>query len=339
MVRQKAATDPEPSGPGDLVGEPRNVVIVAAPSVSSLEVAGPAEAFRLAQVKLAEAGRQRARPYRVHLLSADQRKYLGIGLQLKVTGSFDEFDLPIDTLLVAGGMAVWNGSDQPELLAWLRKAAAGARRYGSICTGAFVLAEAGLLDRRRVTTHWSFCEQLERDYPALTVDPEPIFIREGKLWTAAGVTAGLDLALGMIEDDLGLDIALHIARGLVMYVRRPGWQPQFSNALAIQRSSRLKLRDLPFWILENLARPLTAAVMAARTAMSVRHFSRRFVEEFGMTPAQFVSTLRAETALRLLEQSERSREAVAAECGFGSIDSMERALAKSSFNAPRMHRQ
>lgn len=323
--------------PGDLVGEPRNVVIIATPEVSALEVAGPAEVFRLVGLKLKEAGRGRARPYKVHLLSTDAGpvNHVGVGLPVQVSGSWHGFKLPIDTLLVVGGLEVWTGSNKPGLLAWIQEAAASARRYGSICTGAFVLAQAGLLDGHRVTTHWYFCERLAREFPALTVDAEPIFIQEGRVWTAAGVTAGLDLTLSMVEQDLGLDIALRIARALVLYVRRPGWQSQFSSALALQGSTRLSFRDLPFWILENLARPLTAENLADRSSMSVRHFSRRFVEEFGTTLARFVTTLRAETARRLLEDSDRSRQAVAEECGFGSVDTMERALMRSS-NRPRV---
>lgn len=313
-----------------LVGKPRHVVIVATPSASTLEVAGPAEAFHLARMRLEQAGRKHGRPYVLQVLSAthNTRPPGGTALSLCTEGSFDACTGPIDTLLVAGGLEVWTGSDEPGFFQWLRQAASSARRVGSLCTGAFVLAEAGLLDSHRVTTHWYYSERLQRAYPALTVDPEPIFIREGKLWTAAGVTTGLDMALAMIEDDLGLDTALRIARSLVLYVRRPGWQAQFSAALNLQVGGHLRFRDLPFWIVENLAESLTVEVLASRASMSVRNFNRRFVDEFGTTPARFVATLRAESARRLLDESELSREAVAAECGFGSIDSMERALSR-----------
>jgi transcriptional regulator GlxA family with amidase domain len=177
-----------------------------------------------------------------------------------------------------------------------------------------------------VTTHWFFCERLAREYPAVTVDPEPIFIRNGRLSTSAGVTAGLDLALSMIEEDLGLEISLRVARSLVLYVRRPGWQSQFSSALALQAPTRLTFQDLPFWILENLRESLPLETMAERLAMSPRNFSRQFLREFGVTPLQFITRLRVEMARRLLGESTRSRAEIASECGFGSVDALERAL-------------
>jgi transcriptional regulator GlxA family with amidase domain len=313
---------------GDLIGEPRRIVLLATPMTSSLEIAGPAEAFRMTTEKLAEAGRNRSRHYSIHLLSAVDTATIQStgGIPFVPHGFYANYRDSIDTLLVVGGLEVWNGRDAPELLAWLRERAGEVRRYGAICTGAFLLAEAGLLDAQRVTTHWFFCERLAREYPGLTVDPEPIFIRNGRLSTSAGVTAGLDLALSMIEEDLGLEIALRVARSLVLYVRRPGWQSQFSSALALQAPTRLTFRELPFWILENLRESLPLEVMAARLAMSPRNFSRQFSREFGVTPLQFVTQLRVEMARRLLGESTRSRDEIAMECGFGSVDALERAL-------------
>jgi len=310
------------------VGPPRDVVFLAAPSVSSLEVSGPAEAFAMAAAKLREAGRTRSRPYNVHLLSITETAMLGstAGLSFRVDGSFRSYDGGIDTLLVVGGLDVWTGLDEPGLLEWIRGAARRSRRFGSICTGAFVLAAAGLLDHQRVTTHWFFCERLAREYPLITVDPEPIFIRAEKLSTAAGVTSGIDLALSLIEEDLGLDISLRIARTLVLYVRRPGWQSQFSSALALQAPKRVSFRELPFWILENLQHRLSVQDLAEKVAMSPRNFSRAFVDEFGVPPLKFVTQLRIEMALRLIGESDRSRAEIARECGFGSVDAMSRAL-------------
>lgn len=320
-----------PLGQDDgLVGDPRNVVILATPEVSALEVAGAGEVFAMAARKLQEAGRQHGRGYRVRLLScAPDTGPLGSAVGLLAEGSYAGFDEPIDTLLVAGGLEPWSSRGDGRLPEWLRARAGRARRYGSLCTGAFVLAEAGLLDGHRVTTHWYFCERLAREFPRVTVDPEPIFVRSDPLWTAAGVTAGIDMALAMVEDDLGLDIALRIARALVVYVRRPGWQSQFSTALASQGPRRTRLSELPFWILENLAQPLGVPVLAERVAMSPRNFTRRFVEEFGTTPLRFVTRLRTEAAYRLLAENRLSRGEIAQACGFGSVDSMERAL-----NAP-----
>jgi transcriptional regulator GlxA family with amidase domain len=195
-----------------------------------------------------------------------------------------------------------------------------------------MLAQAGLLDGERVTTHWFFCERLAREYPGLVVDPEPIFIRNGRLSTTAGVTAGLDLAVSMIEEDLGLEIALRVARGLVLYIRRPGWQSQLSTALTQQSPSRMTFRELPFWILENLRLPLSVEELAARVSMSTRNFSRAFFKEFGVTPLRFVTRLRVELAQRLLHEDTLSRAAIAVECGFGSVDALERALKRNGKN-------
>lgn len=311
-----------------LLGEPRDVVLLAVPGVSSLEVAGPAEAFRISEPKMREAGRLQGRPYRIRLLGTDRSGVIptSCGIRLFADGHFEDYNSPVDTLLVVGGPDVWTGRDMPELLTWLQSTAGAARRVGAICTGAFVLAEAGLLNGKRATTHWFFCHELAQNYPSVLVDPEPIYIREGKISTTAGVTAGLDLVLAMIEEDLGLDIALRVARALVLYVRRPGWQSQFSTALGLQSTSRLAFRDLPFWILEHLREPLTLESLAARLAMSPRNFSRQFRKEFGTTPQKFVQQLRMEMARRLVHESTRTREEIAFECGFGSVDALDRAL-------------
>ena len=226
------------SNVAEFIGGPRHVVILAVPQTSLLEVAGPLEVFSLVSIKLREAGRSHAREYRVHLVSATRGPLApGItGVHLDTECHFAEYDGPIDTLLIVGGLDVWEDRRDPQLLQWIRERAQHARRFGSICTGAFLLAETGLLDDRHVTTHWYFCERLAREYPQLAVDPDPIFIHDGALWTAAGVTAGIDVALAMVEDDVGIDIAARVARGLVLYVRRPGSHAQVSNALAIQSS-------------------------------------------------------------------------------------------------------
>src|SRR5579883_1086717 len=296
-----------------LIGDPRNIILLATPCTSALEVAGPAEAFRMTAEKLSEAGRTLSRPYRVVLLSTVEEPTIetSSGIALVPHAFYANYTGPIDTLLVVGGISVWSGKGSP-VLDWLRQQASTVRRYGSICTGAFALAEAGLLDGQRVTTHWFFCERLAREYPSVTVDPEPIFIRSGRLSTTAGVSAGLDLALSMIEEDLGLDIALRVARALVLYLRRPGWQSQFSSALALQAPTRLTFRELPFWIIENLRESMTLEDLAARVSMSPRNFSRQFAKDFGVTPQRFVTQLRVEMARRLLGESTRSRKEIAA---------------------------
>jgi transcriptional regulator GlxA family with amidase domain len=202
-----------------------------------------------------------------------------------------------------------------------------------------VLAEAGLLDGRRATTHWMHCERLAADYPAVTVEPDPIFVRDGDVWTSAGVTAGMDLALALVEDDRGADVALAIARRLVMYVQRPGGQAQFSAALQALRADRDVLRDLQAWLPDHLDADLSVAQLARRAAMSPRHFAREFVAETGVTPARYVEELRVEAARRLLETTRRGVEDVAPACGFGSAETMRRAFLRVVRVSPADYRR
>jgi len=310
---------------------PRRVVILATPSAHSLEVAGPVEVFAMASVKLHEARRERMSGYSVEVVSATDNPTIrsSSGLTILAQRCWDQIGYEIDTLLVAGGMDLWTGAGQTDLLRWIRNQATRTRRFGSICTGAFVLAEAGLLSGKRVTTHWRFCQQLQQAYADLVVDPEPIFIQDGNLYTSAGVTSGIDLAIALVEEDFGQDIALRIARGLVLFVRRGAGQNQFSTALSFQGSSRIPLRELPVYVLEHLRDPLTVEELANRVSMSVRNFSRVFVEEFGVTPAAFVEKLRIETAKRLVEDSSRGLEEIAAECGLGTPDTLTRAFLRA----------
>ena len=226
----------------------RRVVVLATPTAQSLEVAGPIEVFATAVTKLREAGRVRSRPYEVTLASCTDAlaiRSVMSGLTINADCPWSAIRGEVDTLVVSGGMEVWTGADNPALLEWVRLTSQRARRTVSVCTGAFVLAEAGLLSGRRVTTHWYFSQKLQEDYPALNVDPEPLFIRDGNIVTAAGVASGLDLALWLVEEDLGTDIALRVARALVLFIRRSGGQSQFSTALAFQESSKLPIRELP----------------------------------------------------------------------------------------------
>lgn len=323
------------------VAPARKIVVLATPTAQSLEVAGPMEVFGSANFRLRESGRERAIPYEIVLASTgtDLRITSSVsGLQLLATTPWFRLSGEIDTLLVVGGISIWTGESNPRLLQWLRIQSKRVRRLGSVCTGAFVLAKAGLLDDRRATTHWCFTGKLKEEYPKVIVDPDPIFIRDGKVVTAAGVAAGIDLCLSLVEEDLGLDIALRVARSMVLFVRRTGGESQFSTALAFQNTSKIPLRELPIWIIENLPESLGVAQLASRVALSVRNFSRTFAREFGSTPVKFVTKLRVQTAQRLLTDSTRSLEEIAAECGFGSLDSMERAFRREIGRVPGSYR-
>ncbi len=245
----------------------------------------------------------------------------------------------IDTLLVAGGNAIEQNEINPEAVRWLKKVAARTRRVGSVCTGAMFLARAGLLDGRRATTHWNWCEVLIKRAPRADVDPDPIFVRDENVYTSAGVTAGMDLALALVEEDHGSRLALKVARNLVLYLRRPGGQSQFSAALSLQLTDRKPLRELEAWVLDNLHKPLTVPVLAQRVAMSPRNFARVFAKEMKTTPAKFVERLRVEAARRRLEESHNSMEMIASECGFGNVNAMRNVFQRALKIPPGHYRR
>jgi transcriptional regulator GlxA family with amidase domain len=306
----------------------QRVVIVAFPRVQSLDLSGPYEVF-------AEAGGYRvqvAAPLR-GAFSADS------GLALSADVALAELRGRIDTLIVAGGYGVFDMIEDPEFLDDLRRAAKKSRRVGSICTGAFALAAAGLLEGRRATTHWRFSDQLSRCYPSVTVDPDPIYIRSGNVYTSAGVTAGMDLALALVEEDRGHQVAMTIAREFVLFMRRPGGQSQFSTALAAQTADREPLRELQAWIVDNLKSDLSVETLSERAHMSPRHFARVFVREVGQTPARYVEQIRVEAAQRRLEESTDSLDEIAGLCGFGSVNSMRRSFLRIRGIPPSAYRQ
>jgi transcriptional regulator GlxA family with amidase domain len=306
----------------------RRVVVVAYPQVDVLDVAGPCEVFASVQDALGRSGMRHQAGYTVEVFSSSRALTIDTdsGVRLQAHRSILDYRGAIDTLLVAGGIGSAGAANDPALLRWLGRMASRVRRLGSVCTGAFVLAAAGLLNGRRATTHWSYCTQLARAYPQIEVDPDCIFIRDGAIFTSAGVTAGMDLALALVEEDYGRAIALAIARHLVLFVRRPGGQCQFSAQLQIQAADREPLRELQAWIAEHLNEDLCVERLAARVHMSVRNFARVFRKDVGWTPAQFVEQLRVEAARRRLEESDAGLAQVARECGFGSADSMCRSF-------------
>ncbi len=212
----------------------------------------------------------------------------------------------------------------PTFIAWIAKAAKRSRRVASICTGAFLLAEAGLLNGKHAVTHWSFCDRLAREYPAVIVRPEPIYLRDGSVYTSAGITAGIDLSLALVEEDHGHETALKIARYLVMFLVRPGGQAQFSHMLSHQAVTSQPLRELQVWMVEHLREHLTVDSLADRIGMSARHFTRVCLRETGMNPGQFVDRMRVEAAQQIIDSSSRGLKEIADSCGFKSADAMRR---------------
>ncbi len=311
----------------------RRVVILAYPGIQPLDVVGPAEVFAAAS-GLAEGA------YSVDVVaqSPDPIGTRTSGYAIAPGRTTSQVRGPIDTLIVAGGWGVLEAEKDESLIRWIRSAARRSRRVTSVCSGSFLLAAAGLLEGRTVTTHWSSCAELARRHPELTVDPNPIFVHDGDVWTSAGVTAGMDLSLALVEEDLGRDIALEVARWLVLFLQRPGGQSQFSSHLSAQLAERRPLRDLQGWIAENLDSDLRVESLAERAHMSPRNFARAFRRETGMTPAAYVETLRVERARQALEQGSEPIELVAGACGFGTPETMRRAFARRVGVSPAAYR-
>ena len=317
----------------------RQIAILAYPGVQSLDVTGPLEVFTGARELIEATGRD-DRGYEIRIVSRDGAP-LRTSSGLTVTPDACLADAPaqIDTLLVAGGVGCREAAHDRALIDWITRAASSARRTASVCTGAFLLARTGLLDGRRATTHWASAAELARLHPAVDVDPEPIFLRDGQIWTSAGVTAGMDLALALVEEDLDRDAALTIARHLVLFLRRPGNQSQFSATLAAQQPAREPLREVQRLVVENIAGEHSVEAMAARAHMSSRHFARAFRAETGLTPARYVERVRLEAARRSLEDSAEPIAAVAAACAFGTAETMRRAFLRALEVGPAEYRR
>ncbi len=319
--------------------KPRNVVIVVYPGVQSLDVTGPLEVFAGAQ-RLLETTSQREPSYRVSIVSGDgQPLRTSSGLTVVPDARLRDAPEPIDTLIVAGGAGHERAVQDSALIDWIAAASVAATRTVSVCTGAFLLAQAGLLDGRRATTHWASAAALQRRFPAVRVQAEPIFVRDDPIWTSAGVTAGMDLALALVEQDLDRDAALLIARHLVLFLRRPGNQSQFSATLVAQEPEREPLREIQRTVLEDIAGDHSVEAMAGRAHMSPRNFARAFRAETGITPARYVERVRVEAARRRLEDTSEPITQVAAGCGFGTAETMRRVFLRTLVVGPGEYRR
>ena len=312
---------------------PRKVVIVGFPGVQALDVVGPYDVFTGASL-LTGGG------YDVVMASvAGQPVRTATGLAF-VASPLPDPDDPIDTVVLPGGAGVEAARADGELVAWIKAVAPHARRVVTVCTGAFLAAEAGLLDGQRVTTHWAFAERLADEFPAIDVEADPIFVRSSDtVWTAAGVTAGIDLTLALIEDDHDTELAQTVARWLILYLRRPGGQTQFAAPVWMPRAKRDSIREVQETIEAEPGGPHSIEDLARRAAMSPRHFTRVFTAEIGEAPGQYVERIRTEAARRQLEETDDTVVAIAARCGFGTAETMRRNFLRRVGVSPDQYRK
>jgi len=313
----------------------RRIVVVVVPPVDELDLVGPLQVFNSVN-RL--AGRN---IYAIEVVTnADRLTIDGEGgvLTFIAKQHFSKTEGACDSVLLVCGLGSRSVRDAA-LSAWLKKVAAEVRRLGAVCVGAFLLAEAGLLNDRRATTHWRFGREMATRYPGVRVQHDPLWVKDGNIYTSAGISAGIDLALAWVEEDCGPGLAHEAARELVLFLRRPGGQPQLSVSLASQASDMMSIRELQIWIAEHLQTKLSVEALAHRMSMSVRNFERVFTREVGTTPSQYVLQTRVEEARRQLERTERGLKQVASAAGFSNVDVMRRAFVRLLGITPRCYRK
>jgi transcriptional regulator GlxA family with amidase domain len=320
----------------------RLVVVLAFEGVQLLDVAGPVQTFASASEMAKEAG---PAPYRVVVASRCGGPLVtsaGLPLLTQPLAAATR-KAPVDTLILPGGPGVHTALKDKHIVDWVRRQISSMRRIASVCTGAFLLAETGILAGRRATTHWKSCRRLQQLYPDVLVDPDPIYVRDERIWTSAGVTAGIDLSLALIEEDLGRKIAMQVARHLVVFLNRPGGQSQFSAPLEAQAAAAdgnapNHFVPLHGWIAENLTDDLRVERLADQAGMSPRTFARVYAAKMGTTPARMVERIRVEAVRRILEETDMPIKRIASECGFGQEDRLRRAFARQVGTTPAEYR-
>jgi transcriptional regulator GlxA family with amidase domain len=324
-----------PKAPRSPPSDPRVVEVLAYPSVKLLDVTGPIQVFASANALTEQAGQ--AMPYVIRIVAPGGERIEASGGVELAAHPLSPRDAVLDTLVIAGGEGVAAAATEPRLIDWVRERAKHARRTASVCTGAFLLAASGALDGRRAVTHWAFCAELARRFPSIRVEPNPIFVQDGTVWTSAGVTAGIDLALALVEEDLGRAVALSVARHLVVFLKRPGNQAQFSEFLSLQAAED-KFGALHDWISHHLADDLSLPVLATQAGMSERSFSRHYAESTGQTPARAIERLRVQGAQHLLSETRLPVKRISQRCGFGSEETMRRSFLRVLDTTPQDYR-
>ena len=310
--------------------EQRNIAMLIFEQAQTLDITGPLEVFSEANHYIHSQHPTLPAPYQLDVL-AEQAGLITVssGIQLNANNSYHNYRNKIDTLLIAGGGGVEQALLNKSLLKFLQRSIATTRRVASVCTGAYLLAETGVLNNKKATTHWRHTAKLQERYPSIQVEPDAIFIKQGSIYTSAGVTAGIDLALSLVEEDLGKKTALHIARELIVFLKRPGGQSQFSQFLKDQSSDSHDFSELSEWLLNNIHQPITVNLMAERCSMSLRNFARQFQDKMNRTPAKHLEQMRLEKARFLLEQSDIPHKTVITQCGFVSHEHMRRCFQRN----------
>ncbi len=311
----------------------RRIEILAFDNAQLLDITGPLQVFTSANEAAIKNGSPT--PYEAVVVATNAQTRTSSGLVL-ATAPLGDADNALDTLIVAGGRGVNKACEDLNLLDWIRRRSANARRTASVCSGAFLLAQAGLLNERRATTHWNRCEEFTERFPRVKLEPDPIFVRDGSVWSSAGVTAGIDLSLALVEADLGRKLALAVARTLVVFLKRPGGQAQFSTTLRLQEGGE-RFDRLHGWIMDNLLADLSLPALAEQANMSARSFSRHYLKATGRTPARAVEEIRIEAARRLLEEGLTVHQA-RMHCGFTSEETMRRNFMRKFGTTPQAFR-
>lgn len=323
----------------------KNIAFLVMPDVTLLDVTGPYEVFTQAIEHQKSTDKDDDTIYRLHTISTENSKLIesASGFKIYCDELLRSVDYEIDTLFIPGIpnslIRTYKEHLSKKTLLWIGKQSAKMRRICSVCTGTFFLAEAGLTEGKRVTTHWELCERLAKEYPMSKVDKEPIFIKDGNIYTSAGITAGMDLALALIEEDKGKTFALEVAKQMVLYLKRPGNQSQFSTVLTHQNVDFRPIKDIQEWIAQNIRHDITIELLARKARMSPRNFARVFVKETGITPAKYIEKIRIESACRLLVDTQLSIKEITYECGLGTVDNMRRQFQKYFQTTPNDYRK
>jgi transcriptional regulator GlxA family with amidase domain len=324
--------------------KPRHIAMLIYPDCLSVDAIAPLEVFNFANIALQLIGRiaQSNSVYKVSMI-AEKKGVVktSSGVSLVADLGYEDANDDIDTLMVAGATHVSyieSARQNSKMRNWLIEMTPRVRRMVSICTGALILAECGLLNGRKATTHWMYCDHLAILNQSIRVEPDKIFVRDGNTYTSGGVTAGIDLALSLVEEDWGWEVAAAVARGMLIFMRRPGGQSQFSSYIFNEAKTRKDFRELQAWIVSNPSEELSVDRLAARMAMSPRNFSRLFCQEVGITPAKFVENVRLEAARNMMLQTDLPMESVASNCGFSNAEQMRRSFQRILKTTPQEHR-